>query len=287
VRWRAAAYTGGIAALWIAVASPLAHLDHHLLTAHMINHLLLMVIAAPLILLGIRLPRRMHWRPPLTVCWLVGSLTVIFWHLPVIFGLALNSPLWHQFEHASFFMAGVVFWWPVIHSGFGPGSWSIPVYLFLATLPCDVLSAFLVFCDRIVYAPYTSGIPAFGLLPIEDQALAGALMWVTVTFAYMIPALLLTAHLVSGERRRDAGTSVRLPRLQIARENRRHSCTAGCDLPIIRTVSARLARPPFALPRGAGDRDTPAAFPATAASHRARQNLFVSPVDRPGGRECR
>jgi len=246
MRWRAAAFAGGIAALWIAVASPLAHLDHHLLTAHMIKHLLLMVIAAPLILLGIRSPRRMHRRPPLTVCWLVGSLTVIFWHLPAIFVLALNSPLWHQFEHASFFMAGLVFWWPVVHPGLGPRSWSIPVYLFLATLPCDALSAFLVFCDRIVYAPYTSGHPAFGLLPIEDQALAGALMWVTVTFAYMIPALLLTAHLVSGERRRDVCIGARPARLQIAGENRRHNHTAGGDRLNIRTASPRLAGPPGA-----------------------------------------
>jgi len=220
VRWRAAAFTGGIAALWVAVASPLAHLDHRLLTAHMIKHLLLMVIAAPLILVGTRLPLRMHRRPPLAVCWLAGSLTVIFWHLPAIFVLALNSPLWHQFEHASFLIAGVVFWWPVVHSYFGPGSWSIPVYLFLATFPCDALSAFLVFCDRIVYAPYTSGHLPFGLLPIEDQALAGALMWVTVTFAYMIPALVLTANLVSNERRRDARTNARLARLQVAGENR-------------------------------------------------------------------
>jgi putative membrane protein len=180
----------------------------------MVQHLLLMVIAAPLILVGARLPERMPWRPPLMFCWLAGSSTVILWHLPAIFALAQRSPLRHHLEHASFFMAGIVFWWPVVHCGSGARSWSIPIYLFLATLPCDALSAFLVFYDHVVYHTYASGHQVFGLLPLEDQALAGALMWVTVTFAYMIPALLLTAQLLSGERGRDGGTSARLARLQ-------------------------------------------------------------------------
>jgi cytochrome c oxidase assembly factor CtaG len=198
---RAAAFAGGAAVLWIAVASPAAHLDHHLLTGHMVQHLLLMVIAAPLILLGVPLPQSMHWRPYLAFCWLAGSLTVIFWHVPPIFMLTLRSPSWHQLEHASFFMAGIVFWWPVVQSRFGTRSWSIPIYLFLATLPCDALSAFLAFCDHVVYRPYASSHRVFGLLPIEDQALAGALMWITVTFAYLIPALVMTAGILSGERR--------------------------------------------------------------------------------------
>jgi putative membrane protein len=145
VSWRIAAFAGGLAALWIAVASPVAHLDHHLLTAHMVQHLLLMLVAAPLILLGVRSLLRLHWRPNLVVSWLAGSLTVIIWHVPAIFELALRSPFWHALEHASFFVAGTVFWWPAVHSVFEAQSWSLPIYFFLATLPCDVLSAFLAF----------------------------------------------------------------------------------------------------------------------------------------------
>jgi putative membrane protein len=186
----------GFAVLWTATASPLAHLDHHLLTAHMVMHLLLMTVAAPLILFGVR-PSLVRWRPQLSFCWLVGALTVLLWHVPAIFELALESHFWHQFEHASFIVAGIVFWWPVIQLHPSP-RWSVPVYLFLATLPCDALSAFLVFCGRVVYPPYLSGDHRmFGLSPLEDQALAGALMWVTVTFVYLIPALVLTARLLS------------------------------------------------------------------------------------------
>jgi putative membrane protein len=188
------------------VISPLAHLDHHLLTAHMVMHLLIMMVAAPLILFAAR-PTLVRWRPQIAFCWLAGTLTVLLWHVPAVFELALESRFWHWFELASFLVAGIVFWWPVIlphpHSG-----WSVPVYLFLATLPCDALSAFLVFCGHVVYRPYLAGNHGvFGLSPLEDQALAGALMWVTVTFVYLIPALVLTARLLS-ERTRPSEVGV-------------------------------------------------------------------------------
>jgi putative membrane protein len=199
VTWRVTACAAGLAVVWITAASPLAHLDHHLLTAHMAMHLLIMTVAAPLILFGAR-PILVRWRPRIAACWLAGTLTVLLWHLPAVFDLALESHFWHQFEHISFFVAGILFWWPVIL--LHPSSqWSVPVYLFLATLPCDALSAFLVFCGHVVYRPHLSGDHGmFGLSPLEDQAMAGALMWVTVTFAYLIPALVLTARLLSSER---------------------------------------------------------------------------------------
>jgi putative membrane protein len=188
---RAAALTGGIAVFLLVVASPLAHLDHHLLTAHMAQHLLLMLVAAPLILLGAR-PATLP-QPPLAICWFAGSFTVIFWHIPAIFELAVESPFGHGFEQASFVIGGMLFWRPVMDSS----GWSAPIYLFLATLPCDALSAFLVFCGHVVYRPYLSGRAGmFGLSLLDDQELAGALMWVVVTFAYLIPALILTSQLV-------------------------------------------------------------------------------------------
>lgn len=200
---RVAELTGGIATLLLVVASPVAHMDHHLLTAHMVQHLLLMLVAAPLILLGAR-PATLP-QPPLAICWFAGSFTVIFWHIPAIFELALESHLWHGFQQASFVIAGILFWRPVI----GGSGWWVPIYLFLATLPCDALSAFLAFCGHVVYRPYLSGhAMIFGLSPLDDQALAGAFMWVTVTFAYLIPALVLTARLVSGGSGRSAQMGV-------------------------------------------------------------------------------
>lgn len=192
---RIVAFTGGIASILLVVASPAAHLDHHLLTAHMAQHLVLMLVAAPLLLLGARAASPPQ--PPVAICWFAGTFTVIFWHVPAVFELARASHFWHGLEQASFVIAGMLFWRPVIDST----EWVAPMYLFLATLPCDALSAFLAFCGHVLYRPYLSGHAGmFGLSPLDDQALAGALMWVAVTFAYLIPALVLTARLVSGPR---------------------------------------------------------------------------------------
>ena len=233
---RFAAFMAGIAGLWLVVGSPLAELDHHLLTAHMVQHLVIMVVAAPLILLGAPsitllygLPRRfvrhvleplLRWHPVQHLgrvcahpafCWLAGTITVMAWHVPAVFDLAQRSHHWHEVEHACFLTAGLLFWWPVIQpwpSVAGSPPWSIPLYLFLATLPCDALSAFLTFCDHVVYRPYLSAHGVFHLDPLQDQALAGALMWVSVTFAYLIPAVAVMIQILSGPRRRTSDVEV-------------------------------------------------------------------------------
>jgi cytochrome c oxidase assembly factor CtaG len=199
VTWQIAALGGGIAAAAVTFVPPLAHLDHHLLTAHMAQHLLLMLVAAPLILVGIR-PARLPQLPP-TIGLLAGTATVIVWHVPAVFDLALQTSFWHQFERVSFLAGGLLFWRPVI----GTLDWSAPVYLFLATLPCDVLSAFLAFCGHVVYPRYAVHPGMFGLSALEDQELAGALMWVAVTFACLVPALIATGRLLV-----DARNAVRL-----------------------------------------------------------------------------
>jgi len=204
--------------------SPLAMLDHHYLTAHMAQHLVLMTVAVPLILLGSPVITLLQGLPPgisrqfhrpsvqrfATVlthpvfCWLACTAVVIGWHIPAVFQVGMRSQLGHAVEHLCFFAAGILFWWPVIQPWPAVAkwpSWSIPVYLFLAALPCDALSAFLCLCNRVVYTHY---LPAQGTLPIgalKDQACAGALMWVWVTFAYLFPAAALTFRLLSPVKR--------------------------------------------------------------------------------------
>jgi cytochrome c oxidase assembly factor CtaG len=75
------------------------------------------------------------------------------------------------------------------------------VYLFLAALPCDALSAFLCLCNRVVYSHYLPAHQSFDLSALKDQACAGALMWVWVTFAYLFPAAGLTFRLLSPKNR--------------------------------------------------------------------------------------
>ena len=224
--WRAASFLGGVVSVWLSIGSPLASLDEYLLTVHMAQHLLLMTVAPPLLLLGAPSLPFLHGLPqsftrsvlasilraPLVqrfarlvtepmFCWWAATLVLVGWHLPVAYALGLRSELWHGIEHASFFAAGLLFWWPVISpwpSMLRNSRWSIVLYLFLATFPCDALSAYLAFCDRVVYSWYLTAPRLVNMSVLQDQVCAGALMWVFVTFAYLVPAVFLTTKLLSG-----------------------------------------------------------------------------------------
>jgi len=223
--WRLAAFFAGVAAVWIAIGSPLEALDDASLTVHMVQHLLLSAVAPPLILLGAPalpllrgLPQslaRQVVSPILrltfvkrfgrlvsnpAICWLVATLALVGWHIPSLFELALRWDWLHKLEHASFLGAGLMFWWPVVQPW--PSTpkwprWAIPLYLLCATMPCDVLSGFLTFCDRVIYPSYVSAPGLFGLSPLEDQQCAAALMWVSVTLIFLVPAVLATLQILS------------------------------------------------------------------------------------------
>jgi putative membrane protein len=222
--WCAASFLFGMSLVWGALGSPLVAYDHELLTVHMIQHLLLMTFAPALILLGepllmfwnglpqfgrvvlspqLRRPliRRFVWtlsRPVL--CWIVSASTLMGWHVPALFTLGMHSQVWHSVEQASFLGAGFLFWLPVIQPwpgvSMGP-QWATLLYLFLATLPCDILSGFLVFSDRVVYPVYFSMPRHFGFSVLEDQQCAAALMWTCVTLVYLVPAAILSTQLLS------------------------------------------------------------------------------------------
>src|SRR5712672_3643469 len=201
--WHAGGFILGLFLIWLATASPLSSLDHESLTAHMVQHLLLMTFAPPLILLGASLktllyglPRRLvlvmgrsfqstgfhHVWSALAhpaICWLGAAGTLVAWHIPAVFVLGLRSQMWHGIEQASFLATGLLFWWPVVEASPSSLKWpesSILLYLFLATLPCDILSGFLVFCDRVIYPIYFVSSKPFGFSALGDQQCAGALM---------------------------------------------------------------------------------------------------------------
>jgi putative membrane protein len=218
--WRLASFLLGVAVLWVAVASPLSSLDHRRLTFHMVQHLLLMNVCAPLLLLGAPfvilarvVPRgvfsgltrglqsrtgRLLTHPGFT--WLFAAAVVVGWHVPAVLALTLHSPFWHAVQHGSFLLAGLLFFWPVVLPWPAVAvwpRWAMPLYLFLATLPCDVLSAFLAFSGRVVYPHYLGTATDGGQVSaLADQALAGALMWCVVTVGYLVPAVLITLQLL-------------------------------------------------------------------------------------------
>jgi putative membrane protein len=223
--WRLASFLAGIGGIWLAIGSPLEAFDDVSLTVHMVQHLLLMSFSPPLILLGwpalpfLRgLPQSMvrlivgpvsrsafmKWIAGAVthpvVCWLAAAFALVGWHLPGVFDAALRWGWLHDLEHASFCASGLLFWWPVIEPWPSTNRWArwlIPLYLFCATLPCDVLSAFLAFCDRVVYVSYLSRPPIFGISPLQDQECAAALMWVSVTLILLVPAIVVTMEILS------------------------------------------------------------------------------------------
>src|ERR1700683_1087064 len=201
--WRLISFISGVLLVWAAIGSPLATLDHQMLTAHMAQHLLLMTLAPPLIWFGIPRTPSAHGLLHPALCWFAAAGTLVVWHIPSVFMLGLRSQMWHGAEQASFLVTGLLFWSPVVQPWPRDSKWpesSVLLYLFLATLPCDILSGFLVFCDRAVYPVFLSSPRTFGLSALEDQQCAGALMWTCVTVVYLIAGAVFTARLLSPHR---------------------------------------------------------------------------------------
>jgi putative membrane protein len=232
-----AAYCCGIFALWLAIGSPLEALDDASLLAHMTQHLLLMLAAPPLILLGAPMLPILHGLPRVIVrssgpvgaflrtraaqslgdflsrplvCWIFAIVAMIGWHVPAAFEMALRSNAWHEAEHATFLATSLMFWWPVIQpwpSQARISRWAIPLYLLLAMIAGSTVSAYLTFSDRVVYPSYADAPRLFAsLTPLDDQILAGALMWVAMTIVLLIPAVAVTIKLLSPARRTNGQT---------------------------------------------------------------------------------
>jgi len=222
---RLAAFLVGMFFLWFAIGSPLSAFDEASLTVHMIQHILLMLVIPPLVLLGAPalpllrgLPQWfvrttlgpfLRWQPvqslgqflthPL-VCWIFAAVALIAWHVPAAFELALRSDFWHEVEHICFLSTSILFWWPVVRpfpSELRWPRWSIPLYLFFGMFPSSALGAFLAFCDRVLYPSYRQAPALFRITPLADQILAGSLMWVFGVFVCIIPSVLITLKLLS------------------------------------------------------------------------------------------
>jgi cytochrome c oxidase assembly factor CtaG/ferredoxin len=223
-----ASFLGGLLILFIALESPLDAFDQLFLSAHMTQHLLLMMVAPALLLyskpfitllrglprafvkevLGPflawpELNRLMAWMSSPPVAWLLFAVSTIAWHLPRFYEMALRSPAWHNVQHASFFWTGILFWWPVMNRTarhLSWPAWALIPYLLLADLVNTALSAFLIFSDRILYPAYEA-VRLSGFNARTDQALAGAIMWVPGSVFYLLPAAVIAARQFAGVRR--------------------------------------------------------------------------------------
>lgn len=226
--WRAICFLGGLASIYIALASPLDAFASFLLMAHMVQHLLLTMVAPPLILLGAPqlpmlsgLPKKIvsrglgpflrwnvlhkvfHGLTHPVVCWLLFVTSNLAWHFPGFYDLALRSPGWHQFEHICFLVTSLLFWWHVILPWPGRSPWprwTVIPYLLLADLQNTALAAFLSFSEGVIYSTYANAPRLGAWTPLEDQSGAGALMWVPGSIAFLVPAGVIAVKYLSPKR---------------------------------------------------------------------------------------
>ena len=218
--WRVAAYVTSLAALAVALLGPPDHFNGILFWVHMVQHLVLMLVAAPLLVLGrpvtllLRsLPPRarrrvmsstLGYRPlrrvlsslthPLAVLVLYNGSFVV-WHLPSLYQAAVIDPLVHEVEHASFFVTALLFWQVLID----PRPWrrrlsteAAVLLLFTTWMVSDLLCATVTLSSELLYPVYASQPKPWGLTPLGDQRLGGAIMWATGGILY---AVLLLAYL--------------------------------------------------------------------------------------------
>jgi cytochrome c oxidase assembly factor CtaG len=229
--WRAGVFLSGLGFIWIALASPLDALNELLLTAHMLQHMLLMMVAPPLILLGAPLIPFVRGLPGRVVRRSIGSflnwpaaerighvlanpiagalamgLVMFVWHTPRVYELALRSEGWHEVEHTTFFFVSLMFWWPVVLPWPSRGQWprwAIVPYLLVADLQNTALSAILAFSDRVLYRSYADAPRLFALSALQDQVAAGAFMWVAGSVAFIVPAIGVAVQCLSTRSTRD------------------------------------------------------------------------------------
>lgn len=200
-RHREGAFVAGLLVVAVALISPLDHWSDLMFSVHMVQHQLLMMAAAPLLLLGAPVTLALRAMSPRTARRLlvpvlhsrgVSSLTspvvalplfvVFVWvaHLSPLYNVTLRNDTVHALEHMAFLATALLFWWPVMSVDPNPRRISHParlLYLFLAMPAGALLGLAIINADRVLYPYYSQADPAIGVNALSDQRLAGALMW--------------------------------------------------------------------------------------------------------------
>ncbi|MER9657673.1 cytochrome c oxidase assembly protein [Mesorhizobium sp. M0152] len=209
-------FCAGWMALAVALVSPIHALGERVFAAHMIEHELLMALAAPLLVASAP-AAAMMWALPtplrrafgqaghasvVQVVWaaisrplaatILHGVAIWVWHVPALFEAALNRGFLHYAQHASFLGTGLLFWWALLpRSGREQAHGGAVMHLFFTSLHTGLLGVLLLVSPRPWYAAKAAGASLWGLTPLEDQQLAGLVMWVPTGLIYGGAALLL------------------------------------------------------------------------------------------------
>ena len=215
--WRSWCFGGGLLAIAVAVLSPLDALSSALASAHMVQHLLLTLVAAPLLALSAPAGALLRGAPAAlrgaispvrrrarvvdvlahalrrpAVVWLLHVVALWLWHAAALYGAALERPFVHALEHTAFLATAVLFWRVVVGTRAVRVSPGVGILLvFTMTLQTALLALLLTFAQQPWYAGYTTTTRPWGIEQLADQNLAGAIMWVPAGFVYLGTALVL------------------------------------------------------------------------------------------------
>ncbi|MEP7245340.1 MAG: cytochrome c oxidase assembly protein [Gammaproteobacteria bacterium] len=223
------AEVGAFAAGWIAIVaalvSPLDAMGEALFSIHMVQHELLMIVAAPLLVLGLplavwtwALPARWRgpigaffhrpgWRRPWLIftgplwAWALHALALWLWHIPALFEAALDHEAVHVLQHISFLGTALVFWWSILGGVTRHARGMASLSLFTTMVHTGALGALLTLSPGVWYPSYAASPLAWGLTPLEDQELGGLIMWVPTGFVYIIVGIVLASRWLAEPRR--------------------------------------------------------------------------------------
>ena len=226
-KWEALSFAGGWLALLIALVSPLHPLGSVLFSAHMTQHEVLMLIAAPLVVLG-RPIIAFIWSLPIgwrrragrvgkvvwvqtiwhtitnpLVAWAIHTIALWVWHAPALFQATLESDFIHTLQHLSFLVSALLFWWALIHGrqslmGYG----AAVLYMFTTSIQSGTLGALITFANSVWYPAYLDTTATWGLTALEDQQLGGLIMWIPAGAVYILAGLVLFAGWMKESERR-------------------------------------------------------------------------------------
>jgi putative membrane protein len=225
---RALAFAAGLCVLWMALLSRLDAWSAELFSAHMVQHELLMLAAAPLLVLGRPLPIFLwafggSWRGALATLsrsrpvrwfwktlvsagtgWSLHALGLWIWHVPRFFNAALLHPGVHELQHLTFLLTALVFWAALFDERRRERQGAAILYLFTTTVHTSILGALITFAAHPWYASYLQMSTQWGLTALEDQQLGGLIMWVPGSLVYVGAGLVLLARWIAAPEARAA-----------------------------------------------------------------------------------
>ena len=233
-------FAGGLAAIGVALLSPIEAYEGSLFSVHMVQHMLLELVAAPLLLAGgpitlalraaspsvrrrllaVLQSRLVHLVSFPVIAWVLFAAVNWGWHFSVFYDQALENELLHYVQHATFLAAALLFWWPVL--GVDPSPWRLPhpvrlLYLFLAMPQNSFLGVALLSASTVLYPHYVTNVRGWGPTPLEDQQMGGMLMWVGGDLVFLAGMAVVVLGWMRHEERRTARLDARLAAERAAR----------------------------------------------------------------------